>query len=164
MGKAVWKLQAIPALLFGKQVITLSKKVINKLQVIENGVYRYLLGVNDTTPVTTLRGEVGASKIESRVMETVMTFTSETLQGKFNKVKDYMKHDLETAKGRWAKTVDRYRQETGLSWNDMTEINKKDMKNKIKDRDTRIWRENMEEKDTLKWYKEDKRKIQYDQC
>ena len=74
-------------------------------------MYRYLLGVNDTTPVTTLRGEVGASKIESRVMETVMTFTSETLQGKFNKVKDYMKHELETGKGRWAKKVDKYRQE-----------------------------------------------------
>ena len=46
----------------------------------------------------------------------------------------------------------------------MIEINKKDMKNKVKDRDTRIWRENMEEKDTLKWYREGKRNIQYDQC
>ena len=75
-----------------------------------------------------------------------------------------MKHDLETGKGRWAKTVDRYRQEIGLSWNDMIEINKKDIKNKVKDRDTRIWREKMEEKETLKWYRKGKEKIQYDQC
>ena len=95
MGKAVWKLQAIPALLFGKQVVTISKKLINKLQVIENGMYRYILGVGGTTPVTTLRGEVGASKIESRVIETVLNFTRETLQGGFEQVKSYMEHDLE---------------------------------------------------------------------
>ena len=35
----------MPALMYGKQVVVLSKKVIEKLQAIENGVYRYLIGV-----------------------------------------------------------------------------------------------------------------------
>ena len=38
------------------------------------------------------------------------------------------------------------------------------MKNKVRERDTRIWVENMQEKESLKWYREGKRKIQYDQC
>ena len=83
----MWKQQAVPALLFGKQVVTLTKKIIDKLQKIENNVYRYLLGVGPTTPVETLRGEVGASSVESRIMETMLTFTRDTLQGKFEDIK-----------------------------------------------------------------------------
>ena len=56
------------------------------------------------------------------------------------------------------------RQKIGLNWNELTEISKKEVKKKIKDRDTRIWREKMEEKETLKWYRKGKEKIQYDQC
>ena len=97
-------------------------------------------------------------------METVMMFTRETLQGKFVKAKHYMNHELNTVKGRWAKTVNKFRQELGLGWNDLREINKKDMKTKIRDRDTRMWRTDMQEKDTLKWYREGKKDIQYDQC
>ena len=91
-------------------------------------------------------------------------FTRETLQGKFEKVKDYMDHELNTVKGRCAKTVNKFRQELELGWNDLREINKKDMKTKIRDRDTRMWRTDMQEKDTLKWYREGKKDIQYDQC
>jgi len=134
VGKAVWKLQAIPALMFGKQVVTVSKKLIDKLQTIENGMYRYILGVGGTTPVSTLRGEVGDSKIESRIIETVLNFTRETLQGGFEQVKSYMEHDLETGKGRWSKTVSKYRQELGIRYNELKEISKKDMKNKVKER------------------------------
>jgi len=119
--------------------------------------------VGSTTPVTTLRGEVGASKIESRVIETVLTFTRETLQGGFEQVKSYMEHDLETGKGRWSKTVNKYRQEIGLGWNDLREMSKKDMKNKVRERDTRLWEEDMQDKKSLKWYKAGK-KIKYDQC
>ena len=97
-------------------------------------------------------------------METVMMFTRETLQGKFVKAKDYMNHELNTVKGRWAKTVNKFRQELELGWNDLREISKKDMKTRIRDRDTRIWRADMQEKETLKWYREGKKDIQYDQC
>ena len=77
----------MPALMYGKQVVVLSKKVIEKLQAIENGVYRYLIGVAGYSPVATLRGEVGASRVESRVMETILMFARDTLQGKFDKSK-----------------------------------------------------------------------------
>ena len=58
------------------------------------------MGVGPTTPVETLRGEIGASGVESRIMETMLTFVRETLQGKFEDVKSYMVHDLETGKGK----------------------------------------------------------------
>ena len=45
VGKAIWMLQMMPSILYGKQVIILPKRVIKKLQTIENGVFRYLIGV-----------------------------------------------------------------------------------------------------------------------
>ena len=62
----------IPALMYGKEVVILSKKVIDKLQAIENRIYRYLIGVAGSTPVVTLRGEIGASRVETRAMESVL--------------------------------------------------------------------------------------------
>ena len=114
VGKTLWKQQAVPALLFGKQVVTLNKKIREKLQKIENNVYRHLLGVGPSTPVETLRGEIGASGVESRVMEAMMTFARDTLQGNFEDVKSYMIHDLETGKGRWAKMIRKFEQELDL--------------------------------------------------
>ena len=38
------------------------------------------------------------------------------------------------------------------------------MKSKVRERDTRLWEEDMQEKETLKWYKAGKKKIQYDLC
>merc|ERR1712055_901937 len=73
VGKALWKQQAVPGIMFGKQVVILNKKKIKeKLQVIENNVYRGILGIGPTAPVETLRGEVGASEVESRVAETIL--------------------------------------------------------------------------------------------
>ena len=77
----------MPAIMYGKQIVILSKKVIKKLQAIENGVFRYLIGVAGYGQVAALRGEVGASRVESRVMETVLMFTLDTLQGRFEQVK-----------------------------------------------------------------------------
>merc|ERR1711874_756703 len=63
--KAIWKLMAIPAILFGKAVITTSKAQIEKLQRLENKVWRYLLGIGYTA-IDSLRGEIGASMVKSR--------------------------------------------------------------------------------------------------
>ena len=92
VGKAVWKLQKMPAILYGKQVVTIPKHIIKKLQAIENRVYRYLIGATGYTTVAALRGEVGASRVETRVMETVLAFARDSLTGSFEKIKEYMEH------------------------------------------------------------------------
>ena len=70
-------------------------------------------------------------------------FTRDTLQGRFEKVKDYMKHETETIKGKWARAVNKYRQEIGLTWSDLKEIDKKSLKTRIREWDTQRWRYNM---------------------
>ena len=47
--------------------MTIPEHII-KLQAIENRVYRYLIGAAGYTAVAALRGEVGASRVETRMM------------------------------------------------------------------------------------------------
>ena len=68
----------MPSIMYGKQVITLPKHVIRKLQTIENGVFRYLIGVAGYGAVAAIRGKVGASRVETRVMETILLFAMES--------------------------------------------------------------------------------------
>ena len=138
VGKATWKLQMMPSIMYGKQVITLPKCVIKKLQTIENGVYRYLIGVAAYGPVAALR-EVGASRVETRVMETILMFALDTLNGNFEKVKEYMNHEKETGKGSWIKTAISYMLEIGVKWEKMLEMDRRALKMKIREWDNQKW-------------------------
>ena len=100
----------MPAIMYGKQVVILPKRIIKKLQTIENGVFIYLTGVAGYRQVAAIRGEVGASRMETRIMETVLMFALDTLQGRFEKVKEYLNHEKETGKGGWIKAANTYRQ------------------------------------------------------
>merc|ERR1712030_91749 len=67
-------------------------------------------------------------------------------------IKECMLHDLETGKGRWAREVKKLEREFGLEQDELKTIGKKELKEKIK------------EKDTMKWYKNGKKKIGYEEC
>ena len=54
VGKEIWKLMMIPGLLFGKPVVVTTKSTINKIQSIENRVWRYFLGLEGYTTVEAL--------------------------------------------------------------------------------------------------------------
>merc|ERR1711909_84703 len=94
VGKAIWKLMAIPAILFGRAVVTTTKGNIDKLQRIENKVWRYLLGIGGYSTVEALRGEIGASMVKSRIMETMLLYMIYTLAGDFTNVKLMMEDTI----------------------------------------------------------------------
>ena len=97
-------------------------------------------------------------------METMLVFARDTLQGKFENIRGYMEHDLVTNKGRWANMIQKYSQEIGIEQEELKILERKTLKEKIREKDTRVCEENMEEKETLKWYRRGKRKIGYEGC
>ena len=105
VGKTKWKLQMMPLIRYGKQVVVLPIRIIKKLQTIENGVFRYLIGVAGYGQVAALRGEVGASRVKNRIMDTILMFALDTLQESLKKVKDYRNHEKESGKGRRIRTT-----------------------------------------------------------
>ena len=58
----------------GNQVANLNLTQVNKLQTIENVVYRKIQGVEHGTVLETMRGDIGASLMESRIMENKISF------------------------------------------------------------------------------------------
>merc|ERR1711874_706091 len=164
VGKATWKLMAIPAILFGRAVITTNKAHIEKLQRLENKVWRYLLGIGGYAAIEALRGEIGASMVKSRIMETMLAYVVDTLAGKFQEVKKMMLHTITKGKGRWYKAINEYSTELNLSWDDLKELDKTTLKSMIKSYDTDKWEEGMTRKVSLRYYIQEKKKIKYEHC
>ena len=78
-------------------------------------MYRYLIGATGYTAVAALR-EVGASRVETKMMETVLMLAGDSLTGSFEKIKEYMIHETQTKKGVWIRTANMYREEIGITW------------------------------------------------
>ena len=77
VGKAIWKQIMVTALLFGKAVVMAAKNYYKKVKAVENKVYRYLLGVAGYVAIAALRGEIGASRMETRVVEPKLIYAKE---------------------------------------------------------------------------------------
>ena len=122
MGKAIWKLISVPCILFGRSVVVTPKSTIEKVQRIENKVWRYLLGLGGYTTVESLRGEIGTSMMLTRIMETMLLFVIDTLSSNFENMKKYMNDTIEKGRGQWINTINDYRTKLGMTWDDLREI------------------------------------------
>ena len=96
-----------------------------------------------------LRGEIEALRMETRLVETVLLFAKDTLTKIFEKVKDYMSHEKQTKKGEWIRTANAYRMELGITWENLIDIDRKQLKTKIREWDTQQWMEEVLHKPTL---------------
>ena len=68
------------------------------MQRIENKVWKYLLRLGVYTTVESLRGEIGASMMISRIMETMLLYVIDTLSSNFENLKMYMNDGIEKGK------------------------------------------------------------------
>ena len=123
---------------------------------------RYLLGIGRYSTIETLRGEIGASMIKSRVMETMLLFRVDTLAGEFTNVKNMMIDSIERGKGKWYKTIDEYRLELNLSWEQLRKIDRQSIKKLVREYDTEKWKDGMIQKSTLRIYVLEKKQIRYE--
>ena len=93
VGKAYWKNGALPSILIGAGLLNFTKKEIYNLQVQEYRVFRTILGAPSYAVNATLRGEIGSSAMESRVIKdrlllakSLMESENELVRAVFDKV------------------------------------------------------------------------------
>ena len=101
IGKTFWKGVALPSILMGNQAANFSQTQINQLQTIENGVYRKILGGAHNTVLETIRGDIGASLMESRIMENKILLVKNIMEGSNELMKEIlsnMRKDEDIAK------------------------------------------------------------------
>lgn len=69
IGKTYWKNVALPSIMYGLSIIDMNKQDMEKLQRIENGVYRQIFGATKYTQGAALSGEIGTSSVKNRIRE-----------------------------------------------------------------------------------------------
>merc|ERR1711891_115828 len=79
VGKAIWKQMSVPSFLFGRAVVPTCKTKVEAIQRKENKVWRHTMGIGGYSTVAALRGELGASMVKSRVMETTLQYVREVI-------------------------------------------------------------------------------------
>merc|ERR1712055_1062405 len=105
VGKAFWKQMAVPSILFGRAVVPTCNTLAKAIQRKENKVWRHTMGIGGYSTVAALRGELGASMMKTRVMETTLQYVREVMNGKFENVKEMMADTIKKRVGNWYKIV-----------------------------------------------------------
>ena len=111
-----------------------------------------------------LRGELGASMVKSRIMETMLLYMIDTLASQFTNVKTMMEDTIRKKKGKWYNAIEEYRIELGLPWDMLKTMDKPTLKKVVRDYDTVKWFEGMSRKQSLRFYIQEKKEIHYDLC
>ena len=63
-----------------------------------------------------------------------------------------MNDEIEKEKGQWIKTINDYRRKLGMSWEVLKNTDRKRLKVRIREYDTQLWLQGMDQKPTLRWY------------
>ena len=147
----------IPAIMYGRTVVTTSESNITKLQRIENRIWRFLLGIGGYSTVEALRGEIGASMVKSRIMETSLGYILDVMNGEFEELKKMMSDSIEEKRGKWFHHVERYRMELDISWEDLLKLDKKSLKKIIRIYDNECWKKELEDKSSARYYAAEKK-------
>merc|ERR1711874_463840 len=132
VGKAMWKLMCMPAILFGRAIVPTCAGRIEGLQRLENRVWRFLMGIGGYSTVDALRGKMGASLVKSRVMETTLLYVIDTMKSKFSNVKDMMMDTISTERGYWYTSINKHREDLGITWVELLKMSKEELKKRVK--------------------------------
>merc|ERR1711895_242537 len=164
VGKAIWKQIKVPSILFGRAAVPTCNTLAEKLQRKENKVWRHTMGIGGYSTVAGLRGEMGASLMKTRIMKSTLQFVREVVNGKFENIKEMMLYTIKMKKGNWYRMVNSYLKELKIDWEDIYGMTKEDINKMMKNHDTKLWIKTLEEKSTLKYYKEGKTSMGYENC
>ena len=99
----------------GNNVITFNKSELEVLQRIENRAYRSILQVPNYIAIEFLRGEIGASSMESRSIKGKILYLKHALQGPNGLLKEIVSVELERKETRWMKDVSGYMDALGIN-------------------------------------------------
>ena len=159
IGKTYWKNVALPAILYGSSVVNFTETEIKKLQQIENGVGRKILGAPKYAAVATLRGEIGMSEMRSRIAGARLRYVKGIEEGKNELLKKIVEVMREDESNKWMKETKRNMSEVGVNERNFWRMEKREIKNKEREMDSKRWEEEIKGKSSLEIYVELKKEI-----
>ena len=169
--RELWKGMAVPSIMYGMNVLNWTESELQKLEVIQNKVGRVGLGANKYTSVEAIRGDMGWSTFSERNMKgNIMYKLRVERMGNDRWVKKVYNEVGKESK--WAKSCKRLVKKCGLKcregvergWWNVVCMNgegynwdvkkwKKEIQRNVSQYGLRKWRNGMENKSTLSWFR-----------
>ena len=162
MGKTYWKSMVLPSVMYGVGLMNMNEGQANKMQSTENGVYRKILGARESTVVEVLRGEIGASATETRYIEARIMMAKSIYESKNEWMKEILRKVRDSAGNPWNRGLNRCLEKVGISYERLVEMGKPEIKRKLREYDTRKWKEGLGRKASVRTYKKYKTEIKED--
>jgi hypothetical protein len=173
--RGLWKGMAVPSLMYGMNVMTMSASECNKLEVCQNRVGRVALGANRYVGVEAIRGDMGWSTFRERVMKSGMNYKIR-LERMDRERWPRKVYEWNSGKSKWERgckkmvnecgfqKLERHRMAGnglggwmtlndrgfGVDWDERKWKTVIDVK--VKEIGVRKWRQGMSTKSTLEWY------------
>ena len=156
IGKTYWKQVVLPSILYGNSIMEYTKTELDKLQVIENAVYRKVLVAASYTPVECLRGDIGASCMENRYYRNKLTYYRYLKTCKNDLLKEILR-DMEEKK---YDIIEFYRTiMSKMNIKDICEETVDEIKEKVRIYDNKCWKFGMNTKSSIELYRKNKDEI-----
>ena len=159
IGKTYWKNLALPSVLHGVEAINLTETDVNKLQTIENSVYRKILNAPTYATKCSMRGEIGSSLMMKRIIKGRIMYLKSIEEGKNQLVKRIVELMKEDTRFTWHQTNKKYFEQMKLNYRKISEKNRKQLNDILNDWDTKTWRAELENKSSLRIYRNYKNEI-----
>ena len=164
IGSTYWKHTVLPLVMYGAEVLNYTKVEIEKIQKAEYKAYRHMMNAPRYTPVSGLRGEVGASSHLARDIKTKFNFLRHLQEEEESLLNHILKDMLEISTDTWTKTVQQYMKMFNLNKTKISKLKKEKINDMVKAWDTNCWRQEIESKTSLALYKEGKTEIRNEQA
>merc|ERR1711874_111002 len=87
---------------------------------------------------------MGASLVDSRIVETMLLYARDTMQGGFQNIKDMMEDTMIVKKGRWYVSMEKHMENLGISWEVLKEMPRAELKRRVKEYDTKKWKTSLQ--------------------
>ena len=144
--------------------MNLNVNQVKTLQNIEYRVYRGILGAIYNTPKAVMRGEIGSSLMETRIIESRLTLVRSMIESENKMVKDILGKIRGLRDNAWNNRLEEYLGKVGLRFEDLEIMNKRAIKNRVRKRDNRLWREELENLSSVEIYRNWKTGIREERC
>ena len=155
VGKAYWKNICVPAILYGLNSAKVTEKDMEKLQVIENNVYRKILRAPSYAPTGTLCGEIGSATMKARIMKGKILYWKSIQEGGNELMKEIIKNE----KCSLNLEVEKYSKIIEMNRREILENNNDSIKEKVRQYDHKVWLIENNKKKTLDMYNANRKEI-----
>ena len=152
----------LPTVMYGVGLMNINEGQASKLQSNENGVYRKILGARENTVVEVLRGEIGASDTETRLIEARLMMAISIYNSKNEWMREILRKVRDSAGNPWNRGLNRCLEKVGVSYERLVEMSKVEVKRMLRKYDTRKWKEGLARKTSVGVYRNNKKEVKED--